>query len=243
MPRLSILGLLNWDENLFENFKLPVSPYSIDPELYIESPDMDIEVLTNFIIMECAELSVYVTRPDLMKQLISSWSTACLPSWQRIYNSYFFKYNPIWNKDGTITRTETETETETRDLESNITNNRSLNSNSSTSNTVDNDIDDTKQVSAYNSTTFQNAEKNTRNESGSAGGTFENEETENTTRKDADTGTINKNVTRKYEDKEQGNIGVTLTQSMISAERDIYVSNMYEYITNQFKEKFCILVY
>lgn len=40
-----------------------------------------------------------------------------------------------------------------------------------------------------------------------------------------------------------GNIGVTATQELIQKERDIADFNIYKYITDSFKKRFCILVY
>ena len=47
------------------------------------------------------------------------------------------------------------------------------------------------------------------------------------------------NITRT----EQGNIGVTTTQQMIREQREIVQFNLYHYITEQFKERFCVMVY
>ena len=43
--------------------------------------------------------------------------------------------------------------------------------------------------------------------------------------------------------KEQGNIGVTTTQQMIKEERDISEFNIYAYIADSFRKRFCLLVY
>lgn len=40
-----------------------------------------------------------------------------------------------------------------------------------------------------------------------------------------------------------GNIGVTTTQQMIEAQREVVKFNIYDYIVEQFKLKFCVLVY
>ena len=40
-----------------------------------------------------------------------------------------------------------------------------------------------------------------------------------------------------------GNIGVTTTQQMIQQEREVVQFNIYDYITESFKNRFCILVY
>lgn len=81
----------------------------------------------------------------------------------------------------------------------------------------------TGQVSAYNSADFQNREKTTMESS-----------TTNT-----DTGDSTTTEKRKM----YGNIGVTTTQEMIQAERNIDTFSTYDVIVQEFKEKFCLLVY
>jgi hypothetical protein len=54
-----------------------------------------------------------------------------------------------------------------------------------------------------------------------------------------DTGTVE--ITKTGNAK--GNIGVTTTQQMIEAERDVVKFNIYDYILQSFKARFCILVY
>lgn len=43
--------------------------------------------------------------------------------------------------------------------------------------------------------------------------------------------------------KEQGNIGVTTTQEMIRQERDIADFNIYAFIADSFRKRFCLMVY
>lgn len=47
----------------------------------------------------------------------------------------------------------------------------------------------------------------------------------------------------KHTAKISGNIGVTTSQEMLQAERDIAAFSVYDYIINDFKNRFCILVY
>lgn len=231
MATMSILGMLNWNSKIFDNLKLPVNPATIDSDLYIEADNMSTDVLIDLIINECAELSLYLTNPDIFKKIMLSWNKAMLPSWQKLYNSYFLKYNPIWNKDGTIIRTETETrnisdsETETGEATG------SGNSND------DRDVNVTRKVSAFNSTTFENAEMTDTSDNNDR--TYSDKTNTSRNKNGNQQGTI----TRQYNDKEQGNIGVTMTQQLIAREREIYMNNVYDIIVQQFKEKFCILVY
>jgi len=150
--------------------------------------DLDATTLKAEILAECAELEVILPDPDVFKEVLNYWSKAHLSNWQHLMDVLEMEYNPIWNKDGTYT--------ETRNLAS------SANS--------------TGQVSAFNSTTFQNADHT------EATGT--------------DTGTITR--------RETGNIGVTSTQSMIREEVEIRKDfNIYQIIVEDFKSRFCLMVY
>ena len=52
-----------------------------------------------------------------------------------------------------------------------------------------------------------------------------------------DTGTVVRERTEK------GNIGITTTQQMIKEEREVNEFNIYDYIINDFKQRFCLLIY
>ena len=56
-------------------------------------------------------------------------------------------------------------------------------------------------------------------------------------KKTTDTGTI------KHERTEQGNIGLTSTQQLIKEEREVDQFNIYDYIINDFRQRFCLALY
>lgn len=98
---ISILGLYNADPSLFDDMKLPKA--------------IDRETVINGILMKCSELEVLYPDPDYMKNALRIWSAYRVTVWQSLYETTQYDYNPIWNKDGTIT------ETESRDTSSNAT--------------------------------------------------------------------------------------------------------------------------
>ena len=55
--------------------------------------------------------------------------------------------------------------------------------------------------------------------------------------------TINEDTTREHTLHGHGNIGVKTTQSLIAEQREIEKFNLYDYIIDSFKMRFCILVY
>lgn len=86
--KLSVLGLYQWNHRIFEDMALP--------------ENVDGETLTWKILEDCAELEVLYSDPDYMQASIAKWSTAMLPGWKKMQEALTAKYNPIWNKDGTI---------------------------------------------------------------------------------------------------------------------------------------------
>lgn len=86
--------------------------------------------------------------------------------------------------------------------------------------------------------------ENRTHTSATTGKTTENGTTDNTTTVDGtveDTTDATGQVTRTS--RIRGNIGVTTTQQMIEAQRNVVKFNIYDYITDDFKENFCVLVY
>lgn len=89
--KLSILGLYQWNNNVFKEMALPEG--------------VDGEILTWKILEDCAELEVLYSDPDYMQASIYNWSSAMLPGWKKMQEALTAEYNPIWNKDGKITET------------------------------------------------------------------------------------------------------------------------------------------
>lgn len=91
---MSVNGLYQYDNTLFDNMVIP--------------PAMNRAALINYIIAECAELEVLITNPETLKIMIESWSISRLHSWIRLYESTVQDYNMIenydrhedWNDDG-----------------------------------------------------------------------------------------------------------------------------------------------
>lgn len=80
---LSILGLYNYDNTIFDDMSLP--------------EDLDTATAVDSILSECAELEIIYPEPDMMKQMIALWSARELPVWERIYKAVTAEYNPLEN--------------------------------------------------------------------------------------------------------------------------------------------------
>lgn len=172
-----------------------------------------------------------------------------------------------WTERQTGSGTKKETEKGTKTTNANGTTNDEYTSTSTTTNkttgtgtnTRTGQDETTGKVSAYDSTDFQNREKtnSTASENNSTESTEDftgNGKVTNSGAKTIkNTGDETNNVSRETKDNntgetthvqsETGNIGVTMTQQMITAEREIAVFNIIDFIINDFKERFCLLIY
>lgn len=101
--QLSIMGMYEYDPNIFSGFRVP--------------SEMDKETAIQEICMQCAELELVYPNFNMLKLAITNWTKAELPQWERAYKDMTIEYNPIWNVDGveTIER-ELENETETESI-------------------------------------------------------------------------------------------------------------------------------
>jgi len=219
--KLTILGLYNADDSIFEQMVLPEG---IDSDQVIDD-----------ILMECAELELLYPSWEFMHHAIKRWSQKSQYKWEKLLATENFEYNPIWNKDGTIKETETRFGTGTAQSQ------EESNTSGSDSQTVTGTRDSTDElkVSAFDSSTYNNREQRTVDEDTSTAASSEG--TANSSR----TGTsVSQNEEgRTYERTEQGNIGVTTTQQMIKEEREVSDFSIYDVIVQDFKERFCVIVY
>ena len=164
---------------------------------------------------ECADLELLYPNLEVMKDLIGVWSVGCQYEWNKLLESMNFEYNPIDNYDRTETRTLTSQDGGSDSL--------------STTKQHTSQEQDIGKVAAFNSSNL--ADKNQNSGTSSA----------------TDTGTATTQYGKTKSDSEtiraHGNIGVTTTMQMIREQRDIVKFNLYDIITEEFKLRFCILIY
>lgn len=191
---ISILGLYNLNDTIFDNITLPVG--------------VDKDTLVNNLVSELAELELIYSDFNFMKFMIGVWSSKEVPTWERVYTASTKVYDPIENYD----RQEVWQDT--------LNQNSALNSQSSDNNTLQHD------VAGFNSSNLVNSSKDTNN--GSNNGWA------------SDTS----NSSSYHSGRVHGNIGVTTSQQMLQSELDIAPKlNIYDYIINSFKNRFCLQVY
>ena len=206
MALLTVMGLYNFDNTLFDNLLTPTG--------------VDRSKLVNKIILETAELEVVYPTPRFFKIAIGLWSATQNITWERIYTASQLEYNPIENYD----RQETESNTNTRAHSGTDTT-----SGTGSSATTESDIN---KIAGFDSSTLveHDSALNSSSTQATNSQSFVHGE------QIADTGSRTSRI--------HGNIGVTTSQQML--EEDLQVAgklNIYDVITNEFKNRFCILVY
>lgn len=86
---LSVMGLYQWDNTLFDTMVLPEG--------------LNIETLSANILLECSEMEFLLPDPEIAKRAINYWSQTRSDAWQHMFDAMKEYYNPLWNKDGKIT--------------------------------------------------------------------------------------------------------------------------------------------
>lgn len=238
---LSILGLFQWDNGIFDLFEIP--------------DELDLDILKDNILSELAELEILYTNPTVMKSLIGIWSKKQKPVWEKLYETTQYDYNPIENYN------RTETSNDSGSKQTGTSGSDTTNGSTGTINgghdtvagqsletmggTDDNlhkiaSYDETDLIDQYSDTTTYGKTRNESHSNTTTYGKTENSSGQSTTtygktETESNSGTHSMNA--------HGNIGVTTTQGMIRQEREIDKFNLYNYIIEEFKMRFCILVY
>ena len=241
--RLDLLGIYQFDNSVLDLLELPKDEDGNEV--------IDRDTLKDNLLMDTAEMEILYPDASFLKLAIGSWSKKQVPIWTELYNSTQFEYNPIWNVDGTVIeerdlagtdyRTDDHTTERTHDDSMERTHDDTM------ERTHDDTITADSSTYGYNSST---AAPTDTVETGHEGtitdahtGTITDAHTGTIT--DTDTGTINHDTTDtgSITTTRQGNIGVTSTQSLIKEQRDVVQFNIMDYIINDFKNRFCLLVY
>ena len=239
---LSIQGIYEYDSTVFDGFD---APSFTDDDNVVHTLNRN-DVINN-ILLQCAELELVYPSVQMMKFAIGVWSASNSRTWDKLYKSMFLEYNPIWNVDAT----ETETETNERDVSRQHTgsNNETLNlSDAETRNLSDAEtvnLTDTESVQGFNSNQWSEAKKNVKTGTDTTlhtgTDTVLHTGTDNTAITNNET--VNDDNERVLSKRRTGNIGVTATQDLITKEREIADFSIIEYITQSFKERFCLMIY
>ena len=84
MPRLTLMGMLNYQNDLLNGLQVP---------------GCSSEMIYETIVMKMGDLYPYYQVPLVLKKLITVWSLQHQMEWEKIYKSLTAEYNPIENYD------------------------------------------------------------------------------------------------------------------------------------------------
>lgn len=200
-----------------------LSFYLYDNTLFdnIELPsEVDRETLINNLLLECSELEVIYSDYDFLKQALTFWSKSRIHAWEKIAQAVYTNYDPFISME----------RYEKRVITGNTNTDRSLKG----ANAIDNNA--------------TGASTNLTNAFDSGTGT-ERETVQDRTNSHTDgTNSENENVKGSHDTTDnftsKGDSALYTKQAILEQEINIRDKfNIYDYIVNDFKKKFCILVY
>ena len=219
--RLSLLGMFNYDNTLFDGMTLP------------EEFDTDTkDILVANLLLECAELEVIYSSWDFLQMAIAAWSAKEVVTWDRLYQAMVAEYNPIENYN----RTE----------KTNIQNRGAMTHGGNDSDVgtgYDSDVGSgtdtlTNSVTSFDSNTYAPHDQSQNQKGSTITHNLNSTITHNYGHTITDTtGSLTtSNIS--------GNIGVTTSQQMLEQEIELAPKlNVINYIIDSFKQRFCLLVY
>lgn len=231
---LSILGLYNYDTTIFADMVLP---NGVDSATAISS-----------IIMDNAELEILYPDPNAMRFMIKLWSERELPIWERILAAIKKEYDPLenynrteeWSQKDTGSNSKTGKYTDTLDGSSSGGSSDTSTRTTAHGKTLQHD------VAGFNGSSLTPSSKDT--EGGTTGESGNLTHTENST---VDSTLVHDSeesggntLESEHSSNIRGNIGVTTSQQMLNQELDVSKRlDIYKYISDSFKNRFCLMVY
>lgn len=217
------MGLYTWDNTLFDLMILPEG--------------MDKDTIISLILSECSDMEVLYPNPEVMKALIGVWSNASQYTWKTLYNTINLQYNPIENYD----RIEERTLHSTGEGTSADSGTDTLTSRDSGTDRNNTDNTRVEQVAGFDTSNNQFTDKNKETFQGENSTTY-GKTTTNTNQYGK---TNNNDFSRDDSEtvKIHGNIGIRSSQELLEQERNVALFNIYDKIVEDFKTRYCILVY
>lgn len=203
--------------------------YNYDPSLFddFDLPnsilDRGLDEFVVELLSEIGQLEALYPNAIVFKKILKAWSKTRMPEWQRVETALTAEYNPIHNFDRNEDYTDTNTEKETG----------TSNSTSSTESTANGTNESTESETAFNTESFKNRTKNAGTDTATSNASATNKSDNTVTRE-----TNVQHTAHLY-----GNIGVTTSQQMINEELAMRRGDLESYIIDDFKHRFCLMVY
>lgn len=249
MAEITFSALYRYRDDLFDLFELPHPPTA--SEMGVEEAQIaalwtiDKDDFIARLCFETMSFSVAFPDADFLKAMLGAFSRTELPRWQKAFNTLFYKYNPLYNKDAVHTGTTSGSENGNQATQRtyNATDDTTYDGTVSTDGTYYVHGYDDNTVSAPDPTdpertlgwTHADRVKSTQDTDSTT--QFTHNVTEGVQRTDTSTKSGTANWTEK------GNIGVMSTQELIQRERDLSLFSIYKMIIDDIVKAFCIMVY
>ena len=226
MQRLTLIGMYNYDSDLFTNLSLPTG--------------YDTQTFINSLLLEHGEKCVMYPDVDFMKFAIGAFSSKWSLELDKIYKALTADYNPIENydrhEDIDISYIRGTTSTTSAKYDHDRTADLKDTSNQLSTGSIE------RQVSAFNESTYQPSEKTIENAGKSEVATTGTDKVhvEGEIGKVVNTGTD----TTQHDAHIHGNIGVTTAAKMVSEVVEQRMQkNLYEIATRIFANELLIQIY
>lgn len=245
VAKITLYSFAHWmhlnNDDLFSGITLPEG---IDKDTLIEN-----------ILLRGGEFEVVYSDPNFMQYAIGSWSRKWYRTFLKWITALNIDYNPLENYDRFEDWTDTGDKGNDMTRTLNNKDKRTLNTedketrNISDATVYNSTMTSTKQVSAFDSSTYQPSEQDTDLHTGTDTTNGTGTDTFNHTGSDTmdHSGTINdkgiENTKDIHTGRIHGNIGVTTSQQMLQSELDLALWNIYEHITDLFLTEFIIPIY
>lgn len=175
--------------------------------------ELDKDVLVDNILLDCAELEVLYPNPNVLKSAIGFWSKSRIKAWNDMKNVLIVD---DYRPFINLERKESGYDLETRNLNSKAKSNENANGKV------------LNKISAFNSNNLENKDSS------------DTSSNSNTSSNVDDTGTIRKD----YEHTFEGDSAMFTKQNIIEQEMEMRLKyDLYKIIIDEFKKKFCLLIY
>lgn len=245
MNLISLMEIYNLQES-----NKPVNFFAIFDDIKLDAR-LNKQTLLNKIMQECGAMQPIYTTTSVFKLFSDNFFELHYEQIKKLTDTLYFEYTPIWNKDGTIR------EIVSRELNEDInrgidtTNNKVVSdtelTNDTDAGTINNNGSVETVTSAFNESSYQPSTKDNSDNTEIR----DLIESHNTNRNLIDkTVESTDDITNRGEDEttalkrvEQGNIGVTSTQSLIQEERMLHEFNIYQWIVDKYRNELMLCVY
>lgn len=243
---MTILGLFEADNNVL----FPLADAMPTSEIA--------EAVLTGVLTECSSLEVVYPVPSVFQKVLEAWCKYRRKVWADLYATVNLQYNPINNYD------RTETETIERDNKARDEDAESVNRNRAAHDDDTGTVQHSNRQGGTDATITRQEFKYGFNSTVSKVPTSEVLETPSDyvyNNSDTETRNLDRDYTQQESEKRNagkqhtsqesetrtlrnsGNIGVTTTQEMIEQQRNVVRYDFVEDVINDFKSKFCLMVY